>query len=259
MIEYRPNNIAELYKILDTKRVLIHGAGNYLKKFKNSFPKPPVYLSGVKELLSIEYLNPNNLSIGAMCNLGTIVEDARIPRPILEVLKDNDLSASETLGGLLCNPESKPTLITAFYAYNVYLNLSSSNGDRYIPINDFYNGDKNVLKQNEFLRRVMLPLPSLDDFYFVSEKNYSFFIIYKIIDGRVKDLRISISLDAIYRSKYLENLIIGMDYKDLQIRSDELISVFLEEFNLCAKDLTCLGSIDLRLILKTALNKIFIF
>lgn len=260
MLEFRPNTLEELFKILDTKRVLIHGAGNYLKKFKNSFPKPVLYLSGINELTNIDYLNPNNLSIGAMCSLDTVISDNRVPKPIVEVLKNTILTtnSSETLGGLLCNPEHKLSFHTAFYAYNVYLNLASSNGDRYIPINDFYLEDKNVLKQNEFVRRVILPLPPLNDYYFVLEKDYSIFLIYNIFDGRIKDLRVAVLTGTIYRSKYFENLTIGMDYKELQARSDELISVFIEEFDICAKNSKCIDAADLKLVLKTALNKIFI-
>lgn len=258
MLEYKPKSLEELFKILDTKRVLIYGEGNFLKKFKKFYPKPLIHLSGIKELLILDYLNPNNLSIGAMCKLSTILEEQRVPKPLQEVLKGS-INLNETIGGLICNPEHKFSLLAALYAYNVYINLSSSNGDRYIPINEFYFDDKNILKQNEFLKRIILPLPPLNDYYFVNEKTYSLFVIYNILDGRIKDLRVAVLAGTVYRSKYFENLTIGMDYKTLQARSGELISIFLEEFNIYIKNSKYIDAVALELVLKTALNKIFIF
>jgi len=253
MNNFKPRNLSELYSILNTENVIIHANGSFLQhKYKNITPKPYVFLDGISELKDINFINPNTVSISCLVAVEALISFDFIPNSIKEVSKL--LNQKSSLGGLICNTSSWSKMLPILYAYNVYLELASINGSRYLPIDEFYKEDKTVLKKEEFLKNIILPLPNINNFIYISLNEIDLFILYKVENNRVKDIRICFFIDAIIRSKFVENVIIGSDYAELEHKFDLIINYYIHDLSLANKNSK---ANSLKILLKKELFKIF--
>ena len=252
MKNYKPKSINELINILNNELVLIYANGAS-KKYKNGFPKSIVYLSDISDLKNIEKINSNNLGLGTMLSIKDLINSKKIANPIKEVLK-KDIDRGSSLGGLIFKTEFVSKLALLLYTYNAYLNLVSVSTDRYVPINEFYTAS-NSIKANEFLKRIILPLPDLENYFYFTSTEFSLFILYKITDNRIKDIRISFLFDKVVRSKYLENKIISRDQSEFIV--PEIVDLYIQEITYVLKKDYNLNKELLASTLKKYLNCIF--
>lgn len=233
MKEYRPNNINELLKIINEEQVIIYAKGTSLNsKYKGKYPKPIVYINKIDELFKIDKFKDNNLSIGSMLCVSDLLKYKNLLKPVKHVL-ENQKNLEASLGGLIFNTEKLPLIALILYSYNGYLNLSSINSNRYIPISEFYDFEnmKINIKSNELVKSLILPLAQFKKFIFVEEKNFVYLILYKINNNRIEDIRISILINNVIRSKYIENLIISSNSEDLDYKIDNIMHMYIQEIS----------------------------
>jgi len=251
MINFNPKTLTELHSILDTENVIIFANGTFLEeKYKNFSSKPYIFISGIDELKYVNFIDVNTLSVGTLLSVSHLLELDYIPIPIKAVLKL--LNKASSIGGLICNTNSK--ILPILYSYNVYLELNSSKGSRFIPIEDFYKDNKIVLKKEEFLKNIILPLPKINNFIYISDYEIDLFILYKTNNNRIKDIRISFYIDTVIRSKFIENMLIGSDYLELETKFDMILNHYINELSLAAKQNKAQS---LKLLLRKELSKIF--
>jgi carbon-monoxide dehydrogenase medium subunit len=132
-----------------------------------------------------------------------------------------------TLGGNLCNASPAADMATPLLALNSRLILLSLEGEREVPINEFFLGPgKTVLKRNEILKEVVVEEPrSLgSSFLKVSRKAVGLAIVnvacYLELTNQVVD-NIRIALGAVaptpVRATSLEKELIGMRIDDIDL------------------------------------------
>lgn len=128
-----------------------------------------LFLNKIPELRQIT-VNAETIRIGAACTYTEISRHPAIP----EILKDAiDFLAAPairnlgTAGGNLCNASPKADSALIFYVGDAKLRLCSSQGERIIPIEDFYVGrGETVLRKDELLVEILLPKNGWDNYYY---------------------------------------------------------------------------------------------
>ena len=162
---HRPTTLAELFTLLakvPDARIFAGGTDFGLeisKRFKR-FPAL-ISLEGVCELNELRE-TPNAWHIGAAVTLTTVLEKLGGEYPALENLLwwfgSRQIRNRATLGGNLVTAspigDSAPVLLTS----DAQLVLASANGERTVPIADFFTAyRKTLLKPGEVLKTIVLP------------------------------------------------------------------------------------------------------
>jgi xanthine dehydrogenase molybdopterin binding subunit/xanthine dehydrogenase small subunit len=162
---HRPTTLAELFALLaKTPEARFFAGGTDVgleisKRFKR-FPAI-ISLEGVRELLELRE-TPEAWHIGAAMTLTTVLEKLGGEYPALENLLwwfgSRQIRNRATFGGNLCTAspigDSAPVLL----ASDAQLVLASANGERTVPIAEFFTSyRKTLLKPGEVLKTIVLP------------------------------------------------------------------------------------------------------
>jgi len=184
-----------------------------------------------------------NICIGSLTRVATLEESTDITH-LIPVLSEaaNQLGSPQirnmaTIGGNLCNASPCADLAVSLLALGAELKLLSVAGERWIALEDFYGGEviqedtfqagkPTVLKENELLGEIRIPVPS-------SKTQYSFFklrrtavdiaivnVAVKITvdgDGIVSDARIALGSVAPtpMRVRSAENMLLGVNISQI--------------------------------------------
>jgi xanthine dehydrogenase small subunit len=137
----------------------------------------------LRELQGIE-ITPRGLCIGAGATLSELecVSATHLPElsRSLAYFGSPLIKNAATLAGNLVNASPIGDTIPAFFVLDGEVEIASQNSRRWVKIDEFYTGyRKTVLKSDEMLTRMRLPIPAEDDI----------FKIYKV--SKRKDLDIS--------------------------------------------------------------------
>lgn len=214
---YQPKTLKEALDILDNKDNLkiIAGGTDVLIKLHHG------ELSGI-ELLSIRdigelkeiNLNDNgDIEIGAMASFSDIFRSNIINENIY-VLSEAAVSMGgpqvrnmATIGGNVCNGAVSADSATTLFALNAELLLKTKNGERIVPIKDFYLGPGKVkILPNEILVKIIIK----NEDYKGYKGNYIKFsnrkamdiamlgvsVVAAIENNKFKDIRISLGVAA---------------------------------------------------------------
>lgn len=132
----------------------------------------------------------SSLVLGASLNWESIREACRewIPQfdSFLTLFGSPQIRHVGTIGGNIVNGSPIADSLPILFALDARLRLASANGDRRVPINEFYTGyKKNVMQSGELLTHVELPIP----------KDAEILKLYKI--SRRRDMDISTFTAAI--------------------------------------------------------------
>lgn len=164
---YEPNNIKELLVLMDTcsNPTIIAGGTDVLIKLRHGSLKEVELISirKIKELNEIKLLEDETISIGSLSSFSTIFR-SKIVNDNIPILAEGAVSMGgpqirnmATIGGNICNGAVSADSIPSLFALNAKLRLVSVNGERIIPITDFYLGPGKVkLEKNEVLTHIII-------------------------------------------------------------------------------------------------------
>jgi len=154
----------ELISKLEGVKVLAGGSDLLIDlKIKRYEVKNVVDISGIKELNYIEDRG-DHVAVGAATKLQDIVESPIIAAkaPVLAEAA-NEMASWQvrnvaTIGGNICNASPAADTAPPLLVLNAKLHLVSLEGEREVPITEFFLGPrKTVLRKGELLKEIVVP------------------------------------------------------------------------------------------------------
>lgn len=210
MVEvFKPLTLQEALKIRSSKdTILFAGGSDLMVKYRSwsgtiaELPLDVLFIGHLKELQEISLSN-NTLKIGAAVSFSQILEDNRIPAYIklpLSEIGSPSIRNLGTIGGNICNSSPAGDTLPMLYALDAEVIVASKNNTRTIGISNFIVGaGKNLLKKDEILTSITIPLKDYNRFY--SKKvgqrkanaisKLSFFAIAKTNTSEIEEVRIA--------------------------------------------------------------------
>lgn len=166
-----PKTVEEAVQLLakygDKAKVLAGGTDLLiLMKKRQIIPKYVVYIKGIPELDYIQYSQEAGLKIGALATHSAIA-DSPIVRDKFKLLAaacgkvgTPQVRNMGTIGGNICEGGPSQDSIPSLLVLDANLKLVSSNGERIVPINEFFIAPfKTALQQAELLTELQVPAP----------------------------------------------------------------------------------------------------
>ena len=172
-----------------------------------------ISLRKIEGLDEIKILENKDIEIGAMTSFRKIFRNQIITDNI-SILGEAAVSMGgpqvrnmATIGGNICNGAVSADSASTLYALNAKLKLQNSNGERIIPINEFYLGPGKVdLKTGEILTKIIIEKKSYENtkghyIKFSNRKAMDIAMIGVAVvlieeDNKFKDLRIALGVAA---------------------------------------------------------------
>lgn len=150
--------------------MLVMGGGTVVMPLINGGVTSPDRVMGLKHA-GLDYIRQSNnhLDIGAAVPLGDMFDLRTIP--MLQEAARNTATWTVrnlgTVGGNLFVPPPAGDFAVALLALDAWLKFASRNGERVIPIWDFYTGFlSNVMEDGEILVEIQVPVPPGKTAYF---------------------------------------------------------------------------------------------
>lgn len=166
-----PKTLPEMLSILDKYKEdakLLAGGTDLIVGLKKGFVKCKyvVSLKHLKKELSYIVSEKDKIRIGALTTLKEI-EGSQLIKDRFQALHEavKDIGSPmirniATIGGNICNASPAADGVVGLLAFDANLKVVSSSGERLIPIDKFFLGPgKTVLKPNEILTEIQIPLP----------------------------------------------------------------------------------------------------
>jgi len=181
------------------------------------------------------------IRFGAACTFAQAIEDPLTPRILKEACRQIAAPAirnAGTLGGNIANGSPKADSALIFMVTDSKLRLASADGERIIPIKDFYPGrKKTALAPDELIVEILTPKNGIDNYYYkkVGARNalaisrVSFAGILDIADGRVMNCATAFGAvsDVILRFESIDKMLIGKTVREAK----ELKEAYLQAFD----------------------------
>ena len=171
-----PKTLDELFKLLDEygdKAKIKAGGTDLLIKMNNGVLKPEIII-GLKNLdflNFIEFDEKDGLKIGALATLGEVASNPIIKEKYpsvsyaASVTATNQVRNMGTVAGNLCNAAPSADNAPALLSLNSKVVLVSKNGERVLPLNEFFKGPGLTdLKQGEILKEIIVPVQPSNSF-----------------------------------------------------------------------------------------------
>ncbi len=226
---YRPTDLGEALELineLENARVLAGGTDLLIDMRIGRYrPEHVIDISGLNEL---KYIRSDDryVYIGSLTTLNTILRTDIIKKkaPLLYHAVYNmaswQIRVRATIGGNLCNASPAADTAPPLLVYDAELVLTSVDGDRIVSIHEFFKGPrKTVLKKNELLREIRIPIESNYGYAYrkLGRRNaftlsvVSVATMVKISDDVYKDVRIALNSIAPtpVRARNVEKYLIG--------------------------------------------------
>ncbi|MDA8222968.1 xanthine dehydrogenase family protein subunit M [Desulfosporosinus sp.] len=147
------------------KAKILAGGTDLLTKMKSGLLQCE-YLIFVKKIEGLNYLisDSNTLRIGPMVSLRTIEKSEQVKAyysALFEAVRSmaaTSVKNMATIGGNLCNGSPAADTAPPLLVYGATLKLSSTRGDRMVPVEEFFVGPgKTVLESDELLTEISIP------------------------------------------------------------------------------------------------------
>ena len=123
-----------------------------------------VDVKAIPDLRGISVAESGELTIGACATINEILETERLPagmgavREAASVLATYQIRNRATVGGNLCNASPACDLGPPFLVLGASLRVVARNGDRTVPLRDFFSGVKlTCCRPDELVTHIMVP------------------------------------------------------------------------------------------------------
>ncbi len=166
---FAPTTVAEACTLLskygaDAK--VTAGGTDVIPGMKNrkSAPMYLIGLSKIAQLHEIKFDESKGLTLGALVTMQDIVDSPAIKQNFgalsaaAQKLGTPQVRNIATIGGNICNASPSADTIPSLISLDATLKLTSSGGERVVPITDFFQGPfTSIIKENELLTEISIP------------------------------------------------------------------------------------------------------
>lgn len=237
---YQAKSLEEALTLKASKRVIPYGGGTDLM-IEADEDAVYLFLSKVPEMKRI-VKEADFIRIGAGVTFTEILESPLTPDVLKEAVSKiaaPGIRNIGTAGGNICNGSAKADSALIFFVSDAKLRLVSKNGERIIPIKDFYLGRKKLnLEENELLTEILVPADGLENYYYkkIGARNalaisrVSFAGIMKLKDGVIEKCATAFGAvsDVIIRRPDLDELLIGKTIEEAKKVKETYLKVLDE-------------------------------
>ena len=233
---YTPTSLDKALKLLATEELLPYAGGTdlMLSKTRN---RPFLFLHRIEELKGIGE-SDGFIRIGAATTYRELLESPLTPAILKEAVASIAAPAIRnvaTLGGNIANASPKGDGALICFVTDSLLRLADKDGERLVPIADFYQGrNKTLLKPNELLVEILMPTKWLADYSFhkvgarkaLSISRVSFAGLFAKEGGRVAHLALAFGAieDVVVRRPELDGMLIGKTLPEACASIDDLLT-----------------------------------
>jgi CO/xanthine dehydrogenase FAD-binding subunit len=167
---FKPSTVGEALDLLEEHDGRIMAGGTDLlvgMKEQGSAPSSVIDIKGIAGLDRIEYVSGSGMSIGTLCTMNEIAAsaDVRNHYPILASAAGKVGSVQvrnrATIGGNLSNAAPCAETAGPLICLDARLKLVSKEGEREIPVEEFFQGPGMTALKSEMITVVLIP-PSAD-------------------------------------------------------------------------------------------------
>lgn len=157
-----------------------------------------ISLKQIDELKQITYVPGKGLTIGANVTLRTAEACAEVQKyyPALyqgmHSMANTQIRNRGTITGNICNAVPSADTAPALLVYGAVLKVCSADGERTVPITDFFTGvGRTVLRPEELITEIFLPEPKVGAFSL-----YYKYAIRKALDLALVGVAVNVKTDA---------------------------------------------------------------
>ncbi len=165
-----PQTVSEAISLLDkhkeSVKVMAGGTDLVIRMIMNT--RKPKHIIDLKAVPGLAYISCEDvIRIGATTTMQSIAKSTELKRVCPQIVQVAEQFASitignmATLGGNLCNASPGADTPAPLIALSARVNIAGLGGTRTVPVEEFFTGPGNtVMKPNEILTEVQIPLPS---------------------------------------------------------------------------------------------------
>lgn len=218
---YAPASLREALELRAKYDVVPYAGGTDLM-VENRPGVTYLFLHKVPELRKIT-VDEDYIRIGAAVTFTEALADERVPQLMKEAVSRIAAPAirnAGTFGGNLGNGSAKADSVLIEFVADAKLRLVSLNGERIVPVEDFYLGRKKLdLRSDELIAEILLPKTGLERYSYekVGGRNalaisrVSFAGVFAMADGRITNVAAAFGAvaDTVLRYRDIEAMLIG--------------------------------------------------
>lgn len=198
-----------------------------------------LFLNRVKEMRGISE-DSKYIRFGAACTFTETIEHPLTPAILKEACLQVAAPAirnAGSLGGNVANGSAKADSALIFMVADALLRLVSADGERLLPICDFYLGrGKTALATDELLVEILMPKEGLYNYYYkkvgarnaLSIARTSFAGLLDIKDGKINNCAVAFGavIDVIIRFKEIDKMLTGKTLDEAKGLKDAYIAAY---------------------------------
>ena len=209
---FEPRTIKEAIELLTkygNEAKVLAGGTDLIVRMKQRFIEPK-YVINIKKIKELSFIEDRGdyLAIGAATKLREIEKSGIVKRKftaLYEAVRSMagvQIRNMATIGGNLCNASPAADTAPPLLVLNASLKLVSREGEREIPITEFFLGPrKTALKSNELLKEIVIPYePGCGASFIKLGRRNSFTLsvvavatLVKVEENKFKDVRIALN------------------------------------------------------------------
>ncbi len=203
-----------------------------------------LFINKIPELKNIN-ADENYIRIGSGCTFTEIIEHKLTPAILKEAASQVAAPAIRnlgTVGGNICNGSPKADSAIVFFVTDSKLRLVSSEGERIIPIREFYKGrNKTVIQDNELLVEILINKKEVDNYYYkkVGARNalaisrVSFAAVMDITDERIVNCSTAFGAvsDVVISVPEIDTMLLGKTIMEARDIKEEYLRAYEKEIN----------------------------
>jgi len=235
---YQPTSLQVALAVLAQEVVTPYGGGTDLM----IEPAPNakyLFLSKIPEMKNI-VVDEDYIRIGAACTFTEIIESELVPPILKEAVAQIAAPAIRnlgTVGGNICNGSPKGDSALIFFATDAKLRLVSKQGERILPITEFYLGrKKTALQAGELLVEILMDRTGLSNYYYkkvgardaLAISRVSFAAIMNIEGGKIVNCMTAFGAvsDVIIRRAEIDAMLIGKSIDEAKVVKAEYLAAY---------------------------------
>ena len=236
---FYPRTLDEALTVLSENRAVPYAGGSDIMTGKPR-EEPFVFIGELPELKGI-YESGGRIHIGACTTFSEGLKTPLLPtllRKAAEVTSSPAVRNVGTFGGNLANGAGKADSVVADFALDAVLEIRSAKETRYVSVEKFYFGRKNVdLKPEELITEIIVPAKDYgENLFFEKVSTRNSLAISNVAIGAVwehdgetlKSIAIAVGAagDTVLRCRDLEEKISGRTFSEIAVVRDEMISEY---------------------------------
>ncbi len=235
---YQPASLQEALKIKAENTATIYAGGTDLmvgKEKSDTF----LFVNRIPEMRNITE-DKEFLRIGAAVTFTEILESPLAPQVLKAAVKLIAAPAIQnmgTMGGNIGNASAKADSVLILYAADARLRLANIRGERVIPVEEFYLGNKKLdLAEDEIIVEILLPKTGLENYYYhkvgareaLAISRIAFAGIFAMDGERISNISIAFGAvaDTILRFREIETMLVGKTLEEAKTRKADFLAAY---------------------------------